>query len=325
MGKGFESPFVEYKFDSCGHRGGLECGPKAAGTYRIVMIGSSVAWGDGVRQEETFAALLPGYITHQIGRKTEVYNEGNQTVHPHGFALRMGEVFDADPDAILWILTPHDIEAELPPAVVPNTSWRQSSIIGRLRFRIKAIFASKAILETLRELWQDQQWKINRTASATMLLHVLYQSRSQYVKSYLAAEDYSGFLETQPSPKWQSRLRNFEDDAAEIARQSKAAGVPLIVTLVPTRAQAAMISMGEWPSGYNPYKLSDDLKSIVLRHDGIYLDILTDYRDVANPERGYFAVDGHPNADGHATIAKFLAREVSRSAVPALRTGATLQ
>src|SRR5580692_1391746 len=39
--KNAETQLVEYRFNSCGHRAGMECGPKLPGTYRIVMTGSS--------------------------------------------------------------------------------------------------------------------------------------------------------------------------------------------------------------------------------------------------------------------------------------------
>src|ERR1700679_3714079 len=57
--KNYESQWTEYRFNSCGHRAGMECGPKPAGSYRIVVIGSSVAMGHLVTRENTFAALLP--------------------------------------------------------------------------------------------------------------------------------------------------------------------------------------------------------------------------------------------------------------------------
>ncbi|MGC9293566.1 MAG: hypothetical protein ACP5EP_12755, partial [Acidobacteriaceae bacterium] len=36
---------VEYRFNGCGHRTDEECGLKPPGTYRIVMIGTSIAMG----------------------------------------------------------------------------------------------------------------------------------------------------------------------------------------------------------------------------------------------------------------------------------------
>jgi hypothetical protein len=86
----------------------------------------------------------------------------------------------------------------------------------------------------------------------------------------------------------------------------------MAIVLVPWRVQAAMLSLDEAPKGYDPYKLDGELRAIVTRHGGTYLDILPDFLTTPNPEQHYFPVDGHPDARGHAMIADFLARELTR-------------
>ena len=66
---------VEYRFNRRGHRAGAELSPKPPGTYRIVLIGSSLTQGLFVPREKTFAALLPEELSMETGRKVEVYNE----------------------------------------------------------------------------------------------------------------------------------------------------------------------------------------------------------------------------------------------------------
>lgn len=320
-----ESPLVEYKYNSCGDRAGVECGPKSGGKYRIVMTGTSIAEGGGVQQEKTFAALLPAEVFSLRGRRIELYNKGHYPLVPRHLAVGMRDVLAANPDMILWILYPVDIERELPDTGLNNPPDHQKGFLARNWFSIKATFASKPIPDAVNEVRQNELHNLTRTAPATLLLHYLYESRSQYLKNFLAAGDPAGFLQVQPSAKWQSRLVHFESDAAEIERHAKSAGVPLVVTLVPDRAQAAMISMGEWPAGFDPYKLDHELRSIIERDGGTYVDILPDYRTATAPEQGYYPVDGHPNADGHALIAKFLAKELTDSAIPALRGTAQQQ
>jgi len=36
-----EGQLAEFRFNGCGHRAGMECGPKSPGTYRIVLTGGS--------------------------------------------------------------------------------------------------------------------------------------------------------------------------------------------------------------------------------------------------------------------------------------------
>jgi hypothetical protein len=80
--------------------------------------------------------------------------------------------------------------------------------------------------------------------------------------------------------------------------------------------------MGEWRPEFDPFKLGNELRSIITSHGGIYIDILPDFRNIPNPEQGYYPVEGHLNGRGHAIIARLLAKELTIGAVPALRVSA---
>jgi hypothetical protein len=311
-----ESQLVEYKFNSCGHRAGMECLPKQLGTYRIVMTGSSLALGEGVQREQTFAALLPAELSQETGRKVELYNESMGWGFPRSVSLRFNEVLAAKPDLILWILTPGDIEGA---SLIVYSSSAESRLQGSLTLperawlHMKSAFTSESYRAAASELF-------NRTRTALLLRHFLYQSQSQYVTAYqMVSDEEGGFLKADPSPSWREHLKQFDSDAAAMEGRAEAAGVPFVAVLVPIRAQVTMISMGKWPAKYDPYRLNDRLRSIITRNGGVYLDILPDYRDIPNPELGYFPVDGHPNAEGHKTIADLLAKALTSGAVPALR------
>jgi hypothetical protein len=290
----------------------MECGPKPPGTYRIVMVGSSLAMGYMVPEEQTMTRYLPSDLTSEAGRKVELYNESFAWSPPHTIVLRFNRVVAAQPDLILWLITPRDLwypaatfNAEFGPPVV-STDARHSSLRG-------GSLANKSLSEALLERW-------NRTRIWLMLNHCLYLSQHQYVRSYLAQSDSeAGFLNSRPSALWQDRLKQFDGVAADIERHAQAAGVPLVAVLVPNRAQAAMISMGEWPSQYDPYKVGNEIGTIITAHGGTYVDILPDFRTVPNPEKYYFPVDTHPTAQGHALISRLLARELTSGAVPALK------
>ena len=315
-----ETPLIEYRFNRCGHRAGMECGPKPLGTYRIVMIGSSVALGQRVQREESFAALLPKELTRRTGRTVDLYNESMGFGFSHSMALHFKEVVAAQPDLVLWILTPIDVSrgtdivprGNTDPGAglnFPEKAWR----------RLRAGLASKSIDGSAAELF-------DYTKTAYMLRHFLYLSQSETLKSLLiASDDEAGYLRAEPSTAWQRFLTQFGRDAEDIEEQAKLAGVPFAAVLVPSRGQAAMISAGEWPIGFDPYKLSDELRSIIVSHGGSYIDILPDFRKLSNPERLYFPMDGHPNVEGNAVISSMLANELTSGRIPALQTVAPVQ
>jgi hypothetical protein len=308
---------IEYRFNSCGHRAGVECGPKPPGSYRIVMAGSSFAMGLETARENSFAATLPAQLSRQTGRKIDLYNEAMESGFPAGVQLRFNEALAAQPDMILWILTPFDIKKVS--SLLPDQAAPRGSFLARNWSRIRAAFSTESIPDASRDLWQRVTDAFAGTRTAFMLRHFLFQSQSQYVRSYLmGGDDESGFLKAQASALWQDRMRQFEVYAADIERRSRAAGVPLVAVMLPNRAQAAMISMGEWPPGYDPYELGREVRSVIVSHGASYIDILADFRGLPNPERGYFAVDGHPNAQGHAVLSALLARELTSGAVAAL-------
>jgi len=315
-----ESPSaVEYRFNVCGHRAGVECGPKPDGVYRIVMIGSSVAMGDRVRWDKTFAVSLPEVLSRQTGRKVELYNEGVMIRYPHVVAQQVQEALAAKPDMLLWVLTPFDIETETPDRYIEIPA-ENTSTLTRAWSRAKITFSNQSFSESMSYLWQRALEPLNKSTTTTMLQHFLYESESQYVKSCLLGGDPMGYLLARPSDKWEGRLRMFDSDDAEIARQARAAGVPLVSVLVPMRPQAAILSTGSWPAGYDPYKLGNELRAITTSHGGIYLDIFPGFREIPNSEQFYFPVDGHPNADGHAIISRLLAKELTNGSIPALKT-----
>jgi hypothetical protein len=334
--KSAESPYqVEYKFNSCGHRAGMECGPKQPGTYRIVMIGSSMVQGLYIPRELTFAAQLPTELSRLTGRKIELYNEATGGKYRGGptpaldFAKQFNEVMDEHPDLILWVVTPNDIAnsayedpAPTTQAVAPSETVRASrpNRLATLWAKLWLRVSNGTVGERLDALWEQSR-------TSLMLQHLLIEIESpdQYVGSYLRNDNDAGFLAAEPGEKWQRFRRYFQVAASGFEARAKAAGVPFTAALVPNRAEAAMISTGEWPNGYDPYKLDGDLRAFIVNHGGTYIDILPDYRLVPNPERHYFPVDGHPDAAGHAMISRMLAKELSSGAVPALRAAAQPQ
>ena len=325
-GKLPEGGLTEYRFNSCGDRAGIECGPKPPDTYRIVLTGYSMALGRYVQKEDTFAALLPVDLSRLTGRKVEVYNEGMMWGFLNSVNARFNDVLAAKPDMVLWALTPIDFKypafvsneaiwhAPNDPAALPGNAGKPGSL-ARAWYRLKIGYAGNSLQELARH-------QFDRTQAAVLLRHFLYESQSRYVQSFLMGGEEAEFLRSEPNAEWQAKLQQFDKDVSDVEARSRAAGVPFAAVLVPNRAQAAMISMGEWPVGYNPYKLDDEMRAIVTGHGGTYIDILPDFQNIPNPEQYYFPVDGHPDASGHAMIADFLARELTSGAVPALQTSA---
>jgi hypothetical protein len=307
-----EGKLTEYRFNSSGYRNNADFGPKSPGTYRVVMVGTSVAAGFRVPQGQTIGALLPAELSRRTGRKIEVYNEALPWRTPRSISRIFNEALAANPDMILWIVSPLDI-------ATPKYEAGSVTQDGTWNF-IKTAFDTKSFNASMAAIF-------GHTKTATLLKEFLYESPSQYVRSSLMGTDYKKeFLQSESSAEWDTELKEFDSSAASIAGQARKAGIPLVVVLVPDRTQAALISMtGEWPKGFDPYKVGNEVSSIIVSHGGTYIDILPEFRTVPNPQLGYFALDGHPNPLGHAMIARFLTNKLADAAIPALSTTAKPQ
>jgi hypothetical protein len=233
------------------------------------MVGSSAAMGDRVRWDKTFAVSLPEVLSRQTGRKVELYNEGVMIRYPHVVAQQVQEALAAKPDMLLWVLTPFDIETETPDHYI-EISAENKGTVTRAWSRAMITFSSQSFSEGVSYLWHRALDPLNKLATTMMLQHFPYESESQYVKSCLLGGDFMGYLLARPSDKWKSRLRMFDSDDAEVARQAKAAGVPSVSFLVPMRPQAAILSAGSWPASYAPYSLGNELRAITTSHGGVY-------------------------------------------------------
>lgn len=312
-----EGQAVEYRFNSCGHYTALECGAKSPGVYRIVMTGASFPTGLGVPRERTFAALLPEELSRRTGRKVELYNESLPRKSAHAVDLQFADLLAAKPDLILWVLNYSDVQIASLVAPSDYVAEHASGAAGKQtssnlrRLREKAEAALSGFAHAVNDSWRE-----TRTYVMLMDLMAATESQKNFLKRNRTSE--SQYLDAQPSQARLDHLKEFDVYAADIEKRAQAAGVTLVAVFVPTRLLAAMISEGEWPPDIDPFSLDKQLKAIIVKHGGTYVDILPDFRDIPDAAQGFFAADVHFNPQGHLTIAGILARELTSGAVPAL-------
>jgi hypothetical protein len=312
-----EGNLVEYRFNSCGDRSDLDCKAKTPGTYRIVMTGTSFAMGLNVSYPDSFAALLPVELSHSTGQKIELYNQGNELGSIQNVILRLNDSLAAKPDLVLWIVTPYDMyhmfHQDLQPERVPG-------FLGATRYRIKQAIATEPPIDAASDVLATLSSLYATRASTSMLVrHYFYESQSESIKIAERDDVANGFLKADYDAEWQRRLLEFDRDDLEIESRTAAAGVPLVVSFIPNRLDAALLSAGKWPQGYDPYKLDHELRAIVQRHGGIFIDISASFSNIPNAEQYFLPIDGHLDARGNAIIAGLMAKALIGGNVPGLR------
>jgi len=322
-----ETSLVNYKFNSCGHRAGMECGPKPRGTYRIVMVGSSYGFGQDVPREETLAALLPIQLSQRTGRNVDLYNTAMSQGYARTVAMHFDEALAAQPDLILWILTKYDLERATVAGVdlnfIPQSA--SGSTRAKINYRVKQIAAMKTNSERISFVEHYSEDLFRASELGTMLMHGLYQSQTLYMKAALMKSgDRLWYVGAESSPASREYLRQFAGYAVEITSKAKAAGVPLVAVMVPDRVQAAMLSKGDWPSDFNPLRLDEEVRTIIVNHGGMYVDVLPDFRNIPSSEQYYLPVDGHPNQRWQAIVTGLLTEKLTDGRIPELEVAAPL-
>ncbi|WP_058185447.1 SGNH/GDSL hydrolase family protein [Terracidiphilus gabretensis] len=308
---------IEYRFNGCGFRTDLSCTQKAPGTYRIVMLGSSTAMGLGVTQEKTFASLLPIELSQLTGRNVELYDEGLTANHPELIARWFNQALEPKPDLLLWVVTPYDVQVSgEAPEAEPEA---QAGAVSKALFFLKNRPKDESLLDAMRSVWTDY------SRTAILLRHTLYKSQSQFLRSYLVGDGVSGYMKTEPTELWQKRLKLFDSYAASISAQAKAAGVPLVVVQLPSRAQVIMAASGDQTAGYDAYALNRELKAIVTSHGAVYMDGLPGYRATYDIDQVFQLADEHPSDGGHALIARELSELLTDGTIPELKAVSSTQ
>jgi hypothetical protein len=308
-----DTELVEYKFDCAGYRTGKECGSKSPGVYSIALIGSSIAMGETVPIEKTFATLLPLELSRRVGREVDLYNYAMAFGFPRNTILRFNDVLAARPNLILWVVSSIDVKL----AGFSHQEFLQNSNSSR-----------SGRIASLKNAIKDKIGGNPLAASKNLLVYFLqkYKSQDDYIRSYLAISNGAegdwdagpSALRSELSQEWKDRIKQFDGYAAEITARAKTAGVPIVVVMVPTGAQAAMISMDNWPKGFDPFTIDKELSTIISEHGGTYVDVLPVFRVTSHPQRHFYPINGHPDSDAHAMIAEFLAKELTGGAVPEL-------
>jgi hypothetical protein len=313
-----EGPAVEYRFNECGHRTDLPCKLTAPNALRIVSIGASISEGFGIAYNQIFAARLPSELSLLTGRQYEVYNHALEWGGPKTVDLQFADTLSVKPDLILWTVHPLDLKMPLLPWWItrpPNK--REWATLRSTWNHVVTTFREKPLSLLLENQWRYVVDWLNQTSTMFLLQHLFYMSESQYVKSYLQS-DNADFLRKGGSFAWKPYWQQFDTVTADIALQASKAGLPLVVAVIPQRAQAVLISTGNQPQGVDPFAFGAEVKSIVENRGAIYLDLLSEFCDIPNASRLYYPVDGHLNADGHRVVAQLLAKKLA-DGVPLLK------
>jgi hypothetical protein len=306
----YESAMAEYRFNSCGHRTLGQCDTKPPGTYRIVMVGSSLPEGFTVSYEQSFAALLPERLSRATGRNVEIYNEGLPFGTPRGTLLRFDQVLAAHPDLILWPMTPWDINNV-------NLAIPAGDSHAALTAAMKNLSRWERLKLQLTEKRDLNGFMTKNSRAYFMIQHFLYKSDSIYLAHSLSGTDpYAPSLMETPSPEWQAKLAQYASYLSEMAVRAKAVGVPFVVIAIPRHAQGALIAENLHTPGVDPFAFGRQIQRIAEHNGVLYVDILHQFRGIPNINTVFYPVDQHLSVRGQRVVADLISEGLSHGIIP---------
>jgi hypothetical protein len=297
-----EGEWVASEYNDCGYRADRPCRGGPADALRVAVLGTSISRGFWVDFDDTFLGRVEHELTAACGRPVDVQNisqfgsyvfvDGVYSPVWHHVADRVGEALALRPDALVLTMTAYDLEGyrELPqlqPAGgAEHPTAPHESLFGKIQDAAKdAANDSRFILIARRYAFQDPD---------------------RYVLNYLQRGDVADYLRPPFSPNWRMRLAVADATIGRIAAKAAAAQVPLVVVLVPGRAQALLSRDGADRHQADPFALGQALAPIARAHRADFVDMTAAIRDRPDPGGLFFEIDTHPNPAGHAALARIV-------------------
>ena len=149
---------LTYRMNRHGFRGADHPMKKLPGVFRIIVIGDSFTFGEGVRLEDTFVARLQAILEQQVSSRIEVLNFGVgawNTLAEINYLRHEGVRFQ--PDLVLVVFTPNDtghsrgldLWQDFRATYEPPESLRRSYLASAVYANVARILLGRAYIDQL--------------------------------------------------------------------------------------------------------------------------------------------------------------------------------
>jgi hypothetical protein len=290
---------VTSDYNDCGYRADHPCTTTDANTLRVAVLGTSISRGFWVAFDDTFPGRIEHDMTAACGRPVDVQNISEfgsyvfvgdvYTPVWHHVADRVDAALALNPKALVLTMTAYDLEGyvRLPQ---DNTATGAGPAAAPPRNPFVEIE------DTAKDL-------ANQSRFILIARRYAFSDPDRYALNYLSRGDIADYLRPPFSPNWLLRLRVADMTFSLIAAKALAAKVPVIIVLVPARAQALLGHDGADRHHTDPFALGEALSAIARAHGADFVDMTQVTSHMRDPGRLFFAIDTHPDARGHAILA----------------------
>ena len=297
------------RVNSIGLRGNEINTDKAEGSYRVMMLGDSFTMGKGVRDDETFSALLEASLLN-AGRKVEVLNAGVDSYSPilsyRQLVTRLGTLLE--PDLVVINLDMSDLMQEV--------AYRSESIRddngeiigfraggqGETAAKIQSFITGNLYFTGL--LYAYLKRGADRDDGDVTVENTVAMANPELLKHTLADDD------TDRSGQWQ----NIFESILKIRDYCAARGIDFLLTTYPWGHQ---VSDTEWVPGRYQFlegevSISDrsieGLEAFARSNAIDFVNLFPAFRSYQGSSPLYYDYDMHWTVAGHRIVADGLER-----------------
>ena len=291
-------------YNGCGYRGDTPCGPKPAGSLRIVLLGSSVPEGMFIPYEQTLSVRVAKELQGVCNKRVDLQNLAFPQASPIFAYRRLSEALALKPDVVLFVLTPFDLEEQIDPEELQK---RNDSSVRPARPAVRLTVPPFKRLEKL----------VLQSRAVLIAQHYLFSDEDTFLRLYLVYGDKADFLRTPLSTAWQKRFADMDVLIADMAERTRAAGATLVVMPVPSRAEAALLSTSHPRPHIDAAAFGRELEQLAAKHGTSSIDLMNTFKRIPKAEDLFYVVDGHLTPEGHKVIAHSIVESLVNGSIPA--------
>jgi hypothetical protein len=287
--KNAEGPWVRYDFNECGYRGTVHCGPKPADTLRIVLSGSSAAFGLEVPYDEHFATRAAPELTRILGHRVEFQNMGSVGRDWSRNEMVLDEIMSLKPDAVFYFVMPFDLARmdRLDILHDPN--------------------AAPATAEAMEVgAWTKVRHALANSRLVYMVQHFLLADESFLLRAVQNYGDPLDVSRVPTPPQTEKRLELLELLVGKLEDRARSRNVPCFMIAIPNRVETALIRSNAQVPHMDPYVFPRRMEAIARRHGVGYIDLLPYLKSAPDATDLYYRVDGHPTGNFHKLLTEAL-------------------
>jgi hypothetical protein len=257
-----------------------------------------------VPYEEAFFSRAATDLSHMCDRRIDVQNLGVPGSSPAYSDRHVQEALALDPDVVIYLVVPYDLNQQMLPE-------------GLTEPGTPALTSSSAATPPAVSLLNRLEHLVIQSRTLLVAQHFVFQNRESFIRAYMMYGDKADYLRQPFTPVWQRRFADIDQTIGDIANRLHAAGVPLMIVAVPSRAEAALLSSPQLPAHVDPFAFGREIQAIASKHGAGYVDLIGPFSRLPNAEHLYYVVDGHVTSEGHKVIAEELVQKLQDGSVPA--------